>query len=111
MSSSRRVSLCSKVLGSFAVSLALTVLTGAIALTAIHGLGRRWEPLYHRYLDLAQSHQFPEAHQIMADTIPLVDGLEKAADALIAEQRKISLPPVFGLSPKLLMRGSVRGTR
>ena len=195
MSSSRRVSLCFKLIGSFTILLILTVLTGAIALTAIGGLGRTldqavnssarkmdlsgeihagvgamrnhaalaeislldmkigghamgevsgtecaschtadhvvtkqqafmtaarditakiadlrrlpvnhaelkalddlekgvgtWGSLYKSYLDLAQGHDFPAAHQIMVDSIyPLVAGIDKAADALIEEQRK-----------------------
>jgi methyl-accepting chemotaxis protein/methyl-accepting chemotaxis protein-1 (serine sensor receptor) len=52
----RRVSLCFKLVGSFAALLALTVLTGVIALLAIHELGRSLDQAVNasaRKMDLA----------------------------------------------------------
>jgi len=54
----RRISLCFKLVGSFALLLALTVLTGVIALFAIHELGRSLDHAVNasaRKMDLAGS--------------------------------------------------------
>ena len=59
------------------------------ALDVIQAHVNSWGPTYQRYLALAQSRDFPTAHQLMAETIrPMVAQIEKAADTLIEEQRK-----------------------
>jgi methyl-accepting chemotaxis protein len=49
-----------------------------------------WNVLYRRYLDLATHQNFTQAHDIMVDQIyPILPKIDAAADALIAEQRKL----------------------